>query len=150
MSEENVLSITGLDKKYGSIHAVNSLKLSVKKGSVFGLLGPNDSGKTTTLAMLVGVVQPNSGSFTWFNEEPTPKQRKRIGAILERPIFYPYMSAVENLKVVCRIKDIPYSEIEKALKYVKLDDRKNDKFKTYSLGMKQRLSIASALLCDPE
>lgn len=145
-----ILDIKGLNKRYGSIQAVNNLNLTVKKGSVFGLLGPNGSGKTTTLAMLLGVVKPQSGSFTWFGEPASADARKRIGAILEQPIFYPQMSAVENLKVVCKIKGVPFSEIDHVLEWVNLDERKNHAFKGYSLGMKQRLSIASAMLCNPE
>lgn len=145
-----ILEINGLNKRYGSIQAVNNLNLSVKKGSVFGLLGPNGSGKTTTLAMLLGVVKPQSGSFTWFGEPASADARKKIGAILEQPIFYPQMSAVENLKVVCKIKGVDYSEIDRVLKWVNLDERKQHAFKGYSLGMKQRLSIASAMLCNPE
>ena len=145
-----ILEIKGLNKRYGSIQAVNNLNLSVKKGSVFGLLGPNGSGKTTTLAMLLGVVKPQSGTFTWFGEPASADARKKIGAILEQPIFYPQMSAVENLKVVCKIKGVDYSEIDKVLKWVNLYERKEHAFKGYSLGMKQRLSIASAMLCNPE
>ena len=145
-----ILEIKGLNKRYGSIQAVNNLNLSVKKGSVFGLLGPNGSGKTTTLAMLLGVVKPQSGTFTWFGEPASADARKKIGAILEQPIFYPQMSAVENLKVVCKIKGVDFSEIDRVLKWVNLDERKAHAFKGYSLGMKQRLSIASAMLCNPE
>lgn len=145
-----ILEINGLNKRYGSIQAVNNLNLSIKKGSVFGLLGPNGSGKTTTLAMLLGVVKPQSGSFTWFGKPASADARKKIGAILEQPIFYPQMSAVENLKVVCKIKGVDYSEIDRVLKWVNLNERKKHAFKGYSLGMKQRLSIASAMLCNPE
>jgi ABC-2 type transport system ATP-binding protein len=145
-----VLEINGLSKRYGSIQAVNNLNLSIKPGSVFGLLGPNGSGKTTTLGMLLGVVKPQNGSFKWFGEQPSSDIRKRIGAILERPIFYPQMSAVENLKVVCQIKNVDYKEIDRVLKWVNLYERRNHAFKGYSLGMKQRLSIASAMLCNPE
>ncbi len=145
-----ILEIKGLNKRYGSIQAVNNVNLTVKKGSVFGLLGPNGSGKTTTLAMLLGVVKPQSGSFTWFGEPASADARKKIGAILEQPVFYPQMSAVENLKVVCKIKGVDFSEIDRVLKWVNLNDRKQHAFKGYSLGMKQRLSIASAMLCNPE
>ncbi len=144
-----ILEITNLNKKYGHIQAVNNLNLNIKEGTVFGLLGPNGSGKTTTLGMLLGVTKPQSGSYKWFGENPSAESRKKIGAILEHPIFYPYMSAVENLKVVCQIKGIAYAEIDKALKKVNLFERKDDKFKGFSLGMKQRLAIASALLCNP-
>ena len=144
-----VLEITNLNKKYGHIQAVNNLNLTINEGTVFGLLGPNGSGKTTTLGMLLGVTKPQSGSYKWFGENPSAESRKKIGAILEHPIFYPYMSAVENLKVVCQIKGVAYAEIDKVLKKVSLFERKDDKFKGFSLGMKQRLAIASALLCNP-
>ena len=151
----SVLTIDHLHKHYGKIHAVNDLSLEIEKGSVFGILGPNGSGKTTTLGMLLGVIQPSSGSFAWFGEPAqsphrAAASRKRIGAILETPIFYPYLSATENLKIVAQIKDCPYHRIDEVLHTVDLHERKDDKFKTYSLGMKQRLAIASALLADPE
>ena len=147
---ETILEIKGLTKRYGRIHAINDLDLSITKGQVFGLLGPNGSGKTTTLGVLLGVIQANSGHFKWFGEKPGADSRKRIGAILEQPVFYPYMSAIENLKVVAKIKELSYASIEEVLKWVNLWERRNDPFKNYSLGMKQRLAIASALLCDPE
>ena len=151
----SVLTIDHLHKRYGKIHAVNDLSLNIEEGSVFGVLGPNGSGKTTTLGMLLGVVQPDSGSFTWFGElAKSPRRaaesRKRIGAILETPIFYPYLSAVENLKIVAQIKECSYKRIDEVLRTVDLLERKDDKFKSYSLGMKQRLAIASALLVDPQ
>jgi ABC-2 type transport system ATP-binding protein len=148
---EVILSTKDLNKNYGKVRAVNNLNLEIKRGQVFGLLGPNGSGKTTTLGMLLGVVNPSSGSFYWFGQPGDQKEvRKRLGAILERPIFYPHLSAVQNLKIVCRIKDIDPAQIPAQLEEVGLLERKDDKFKSYSLGMKQRLAIASALLCDPE
>lgn len=148
---ETILSTKDLSKNYGRVRAVNQLNLEIKRGQVFGLLGPNGSGKTTTLGMLLGVVNPTSGSFSWFGEKGDDKEvRKRLGAILERPIFYPHLSAVQNLKIICRIKDIDPAVIPARLEEVGLLERQDDKFKSYSLGMKQRLAIASALLCDPE
>ncbi len=146
---ETILKTQGLTKKYGRLKALNELDLIIKPGEVFGLLGPNGSGKTTTLGMLLGVLKPTSGSFTWFDESPSADSRKKIGAILETPCFYPYMTAVQNLQVVAQIKECPQASIEKVLKTVGLFDRKNDSFKTFSLGMKQRLAIGSALLADP-
>ncbi|MBL7942234.1 MAG: ATP-binding cassette domain-containing protein [Flavobacteriales bacterium] len=145
-----LLETKDLTKKFGRLTAVNGLNLSVGEGQVFGMLGPNGSGKTTTLGMLLGVTVPTSGSFTWFGQSGDHRVRKKIGAILERPVFYPYMSAFENLTLVCKIKEVPVSRIDAVLRKVSLDHRKHDAFKTYSLGMKQRLAIASALLCDPQ
>ena len=116
---------------------------------VFGLLGPNGSGKTTTLGMLLSVLAPTSGSFEWFEKPPSADSRKKIGAILETPCFYPYMTASQNLKVVAQIKNCSPKNIDKTLKTVGLYERRNDPFKTYSLGMKQRLAIGAALLANP-
>ena len=145
-----VLRIDNLSKKYGRIQAVNKLELEIPKGSVFGLLGPNGSGKTTTLGMVLGVVRPSSGSFSWFDEQDSLKARKKIGAILEKPTFYPYLSAIDNLKIVAKIKGVSLDNSAEILSLVNLEERRDDVFKSYSLGMKQRLAIASALLCDPE
>lgn len=150
MSVNTILSIQDLHKRYGKIHAVNGLSLEIKEGSVFGILGPNGSGKSTTLGILLDVVAKDSGSFQWFGQASSPEVRKQIGAILETPTFYPYLSAVQNLKVVAKIKGVDYLRIEQVLKTVGLLERKDDPFKHYSLGMKQRLAIASALLADPK
>jgi ABC-type multidrug transport system ATPase subunit len=146
---ETVLSISGLTKNFGKLCAVNSLNLEVKAGQVFGMLGPNGSGKTTTLGMLMGVTNPSSGEFFWFGETPSNKVRKKIGAVLEHPIFYPYLSGQKNLELNAMVKECPADNIPKVLELVELSDRRHDKYKTYSLGMKQRLAIASALLNDP-
>ena len=147
---ETVLKIDSLSKHYGRVKAIDGLSLEVKKGNVFGILGPNGSGKTTTLGVILDVINQTSGTYSWFGEKPDKDIRKKIGAILEHPIFYPYLTAVQNLKIVCDIKEVPYSRVDEVLEQVGLDERKDDKYKTYSLGMKQRLSIASALLCDPQ
>ncbi len=147
--EEHVLTIHGLHKRFGRIKAVQDLSLEVPKGSVFGLLGPNGSGKTTTLGMILDVIPPNAGNYSWFGNPPSKHVRKKIGAILEHPVFYPYLSAAENLKITAVIKNVKYSRIPGVLEKVGLAERANDPFKTYSLGMKQRLAIASALLSDP-
>ena len=146
----NILKVKGLTKKYKNITALDNLNLEIKKGATFGLLGPNGSGKTTTLGMLLDVINPTSGDFIWFEKGKSNKERKRIGAILEGPHFYENMSAYKNLKITAKIKSVPYTEIDRVLKDVNLYERKDDKFKTYSLGMKQRLAIASALLGNPE
>jgi len=147
---ETVLSIKGLTKNFGALRAVNQLNLEVQAGQVFGMLGPNGSGKTTTLGMLMGVVNPTGGSFTWFGQEPTHLIRRNIGAVLEHPIFYPYMSGQMNLEVNAMIKGASKESIAKVLDIVGLTERRNDKYRTYSLGMKQRLAIGSALLHDPK
>ncbi len=146
-----VLVTKGLSKYYSRrIKAVDNLSLEVPPGSVFGILGPNGSGKTTTLGLILDVINRTSGEYFWFGEEPTKEHRKKIGAILETPVFYPYLSGVNNLEIVAEIKSTSYDRINPMLEKVGLAERKNDKYKTYSLGMKQRLAIASSLLCDPE
>lgn len=147
---ETVLSIRGLTKNFGSLRAVNQINLEVQAGQVFGMLGPNGSGKTTTLGMLMGVVNPTAGEFSWFGQAPTHEMRKHIGAVLEHPIFYPYMSGQMNLEVNAMIKGASKESIDKVLDIVGLTERRNDKYRTYSLGMKQRLAIGSALLNDPK
>ncbi|MFO7614184.1 MAG: ATP-binding cassette domain-containing protein [Bacteroidales bacterium] len=145
-----VLSIRQLTKRYGAITAVDHLDLEIEKGSVFGILGPNGSGKTTTLGMLLDVVRPDSGSFSWFGGLPDKAQRKKIGAILEVPLFYPYLTGRQNLEVISSIKELPGDDIDKALEITGLADRKHSRFRTYSLGMKQRLAVAATLLGKPE
>ncbi len=145
-----VLSINGLTKRYGSITAVDHLDLEIERGSVFGILGPNGSGKTTTLGVLLDVVRPNAGTFSWFGGMPDKGQRKRIGAILEVPLFYPYLTGRQNLELIARIKSLPGDDIDEALHIVGLADRKHSKFRTFSLGMKQRLAVAATLLGKPE
>lgn len=148
---ENILTIKNLTKKFGSLTAVKDLSFSIKKGNVYGILGPNGSGKSTTLGIVLNVVNPTSGEFTWFDgNTSTHDALKKVGAIIERPNFYPYMTAVQNLKLVCQIKGVSSPKIEEKLEIVGLLDRKDSKFSTFSLGMKQRLAIASALLNDPE
>ena len=146
---ETVLTITNLTKKFRRLTAVNDLNLEVKAGQVFGMLGPNGSGKTTTLGMLMSVINPTAGSYRWFGEEPTHHIRKKLGAVLEHPIFYPYLSGQKNLELNAMIKQCPPENISNVLDLVELTDRRHDKYKTYSLGMKQRLAIASALLNNP-
>ena len=146
-----ILKIENLNKKFGALHAVKDLSVTITKGNVYGVLGPNGSGKSTTLGMILNVVNKTSGSYEWFGGKyATHQALKKVGAIIEHPNFYPYMSAYQNLRLVCKIKGTPIHKIEEKLAMVNLLERKNDKFKTYSLGMKQRLAIASALLNDPE
>lgn len=147
----SILKISNLTKKYGLLTAVSDLSFDIEKGSVYGILGPNGSGKSTTLGIVLNVVNKTDGDFSWFGGSLTTHQAlKKVGAIIERPNFYPYMTAYQNLKLVCKIKGVSYDSIEKTLETVGLDDRKHSKFSTFSLGMKQRLAIASALLNDPE
>jgi len=145
-----VLNIKSLTKKYGSFVAVNQLDLTINSGEVFGILGPNGSGKTTTLGMLLGVINETSGSFSWFDTGEFENCRKRIGSILEHPIFYPELSGYANLEISARIKECDLARVDIVLERVGLLSRKDSKFKTYSLGMKQRLALAGALLADPE
>ncbi|MFV0157509.1 ATP-binding cassette domain-containing protein [Empedobacter stercoris] len=145
-----VLEITQLTKKFGNFTAVNDVTFSVEKGNVYGLLGPNGSGKSTTLGMILNVINPTAGSWKWFGKEPDNDSLKKIGAIIESPKFYPYLSAQKNLEIVADIKEANYAKIDEKLELVGLLSRKKDKFQQYSLGMKQRLAIAAALLNDPE
>lgn len=145
-----ILNINGLSKSYGKVKALNNLNLQINQGEVFGILGPNGSGKTTTLGILLSVLNADSGTFSWNGQEPSKYDRKKIGSLLETPNFYPYLTAKQNLSIVCKIKQVSESEVGRVLSIVDLINRSNSKFKTFSLGMKQRLAIASALLGDPE
>jgi ABC-2 type transport system ATP-binding protein len=148
---ETILSIKNLHKRYGYVHAVKNVSLEIQKGNVYGILGPNGSGKSTTLGIVLNVVNKTSGEYSWFGGTmQTHEALKKVGAIIERPNFYPYMTAQENLELVCKIKGIDYSKVAEKLELVGLVERKDSKFSTFSLGMKQRLAIASALLNDPE
>jgi len=148
---ETILSIKNLYKRYGKLQAVKDVSLEIQKGNVYGILGPNGSGKSTTLGIVLNVVNKTSGEYRWFGGTlQTHEALKRVGAIIERPNFYPYMTAQENLELVCKIKGINYSKVQEKLEIVGLIERKDSKFNTFSLGMKQRLAIASALLNDPE
>ncbi len=148
---ETILKVENLSKNFGPVKAVNDLSFTIEKGKIYGLLGPNGSGKSTTLGMILGVVNKTDGIIEWFDNQLDIHQAlKKTGAIIERPNFYPYMTAKQNLELVCKIKEIPTDDIFEKLELVNLLDRKNDKFKTFSLGMKQRLAIASALLNNPD
>lgn len=145
-----VLDIRDLTKVYGSIKAVEGLTLEIPEGSVYGILGPNGSGKTTTLGMVLGVTNPTRGSFLWFGKPPGKEVRRRVGAILEVPVFFPYLSAVRNLRIIAAVKKLGTDNIEECLRTVGLYDRRNSPYRTFSLGMKQRLAIAATLLGKPE
>ncbi len=145
-----ILVTRQLSKNYGRIRALDQLDITVEPGQVFGFLGPNGSGKTTTLALLLHVLRPTSGEFSWFGQPTGKNVRRQIGAILESPCFYPYLSGYRNLCIAAAIKMSTEKDIETSLEIVGLSARRNDPFKTYSLGMKQRLAIASALLSNPK
>jgi ABC-type multidrug transport system ATPase subunit len=145
-----VLNIKGISKSYGKVKALNNLTLQINQGEVFGILGPNGSGKTTTLGIILDVLNADNGSFSWNGKAPSKNDRKKIGSLLETPNFFPYLTARQNLSIVCKIKEVNKSEVDRVLSIVDLISRANSKFKTFSLGMKQRLAIASALLGDPD
>ena len=146
-----ILTVDRLSKNYGYLKALNEVSFNVPAGSVFGILGPNGSGKTTLLGIVMNVLNATSGSFQWgMSEAPAEDMRKQMGTLLETPNFYAYLSAEDNLKIAARIKGQSEEDIPRVLQMVNLFQRKDSKFNTYSLGMKQRLAIASALLGDPD
>ena len=146
----SILAINNLTKNYGSIRALDNVSLNVPKGTVFGILGPNGSGKTTLLSIVMDIIKATSGNYTWMDQPGNSSLRKQIGTLLETPNFYHYLSAENNLKIAARIKGRGEEDIPKVLQLVNLYQRKDSKFNTYSLGMKQRLAIASTLLGDPD
>lgn len=146
----SILSIQGLTKRYGKITAVDGLSLEVEKGMSFGILGPNGSGKTTTLGVVLGIIHASAGAFSWFEGRYGAKERHHIGALLETPNFYPYLNAIDNLRLIAHIKRIRSPKIDHLLELVNLHHRRTSKFRTFSLGMKQRLAIAAAMVGDPE
>ncbi len=147
----SALTINGLTKYYGAIKALDQVSFTVPKNSIFGILGPNGSGKTTLLGCITEVLLPTSGSYTLFDDPKTPQNelRKKIGTLLETPNFYHYLTGEQNLRISAEIKGVSYDEIEPVLKKVGLYERRDSKFSTYSLGMKQRLAIGAALLGEP-
>lgn len=145
-----VLTANNLAKNYGSLAALDGLDLTVEAGQVFGLLGPNGSGKTTLLAILLDVIHASGGSFTWFDGREGEHARNRIGALLETPNFYPYLNADQNLSLVASIKRKTNPPLDALLELVQLKERRRSPYKTYSLGMKQRLALAACLVGDPD
>jgi ABC-type multidrug transport system ATPase subunit len=145
----SVLTLQGITKFYGRIQALNNVSFDVPEGSVFGVLGPNGSGKTTLLGVVMDVLKANGGNFLWFGQPGDEDQRKKIGTLLETPNFYHYLSGYRNLNIAAEIKKRGKDDISNVLEKVKLSQRQHSKFSTYSLGMKQRLAIASALLGNP-
>ncbi len=150
--EDFLVETKDLTKRYGSrIVAVDGVNLMVRRGEVYGFLGPNGAGKTTTMRMLLGLIRPTSGTASVLGRPPGhPESLARVGALIESPAFYPYLSGRDNLRVMARYAGVPKTGIEAALETVDLAERARDKFSTYSLGMKQRLGVAAALLKDPE
>lgn len=146
----SILSINNLTKNYGSIKALDNVSFDVPAKTVFGILGPNGSGKTTLLGIVMDILKVSGGSYKWAGEQSTDALRKKIGTLLETPNFYHYLSAENNLKIAARIKGRGEEDIPKVLEMVNLYDRRKSKFNSYSLGMKQRLAIASTLLGDPD
>ena len=147
---ENVLKVSNLIKKYGAITALNGVSFEVPAGSIFGILGPNGSGKTTLLGILTDVLKSTSGSFSWFNGSDNDEQRKKIGTLLETPNFYSYLTATQNLEISALIKGGDGKDIPGILETMGLSEKKEVKFSSFSLGMKQRLSIAAALCGMPK
>jgi len=148
---KTILTLEHLSKNFHGLRAVNQVSFEIEKGNVYGILGPNGSGKSTTLGIILNVVNKTSGNYSWFGGTVnTHKALEKVGAIIERPNFYPYLTAYENLKIVATIKKVSLAKIDEKLELVDLLERKNSTFRTFSLGMKQRLAIASALLNDPE
>jgi ABC-2 type transport system ATP-binding protein len=147
-----VVETNGLTKRYATlVTAVDRLDLSVYRGEVYGFLGPNGAGKTTTLRMLLGLIRPTMGSAKVMGAEPgTPASLAKVGAIVETPAFYPYLSGYDNLRLLARFCEVPLSRVDATLAQVELTPRARHKFSTYSLGMKQRLGIAAALLKEPD
>lgn len=147
---ETVLQINNLSKNYGNLQAVKDVSFNVNKGDVYGILGPNGSGKTTTLAVVLGILNANGGNYQWFDEPFSKLARRRIGSLIETPNFYPYLSLWENLQIVAKIKDAPEKDINHALGVSNLLKRKHTNFGHLSLGMKQRMSMAAVLIGNPE
>ncbi|MGW4529944.1 ABC transporter ATP-binding protein [Nocardia sp. NPDC004340] len=140
-----------LTKRYGPHTAVDAVSMSVRRGEIYGFLGPNGAGKTTTLRMLAGLIRPDSGAATVLGRAPgDPDALRRMGVLIEGPGFYPYLSGRDNLRVLARYRGVGDDAVADALARVDLSARGKDRFRTYSLGMKQRLGVAAALLGHPD
>ena len=146
------ISVSNLSKRYGDVLAVDGATFEVPLGTICGFVGPNGSGKTTTIRMLLGLISPSEGSGSIIGNSIAHPEKylKEVGAMIEGPAFYPALSGIENLKVLARLGGIPFERCQELLNLVGLGDRGKDKYKTYSLGMKQRLGIAAALLPNPK
>ncbi len=150
MAKAPVLTIRGLTKHYGGLVALNNLDLNVGQGDIYGLLGPNGSGKTTTLSIVMGILRQNRGNYYWFDQTPGYQSRMKIGSLIEEPVFYPYLTLNDNLKILARIKGISDGHINQVLGASNLLKRKYSRFKDLSSGLKQRLAIGATLLGDPD
>ncbi len=148
--QQEILTTSQLSKNYGRIQAIRDLDLTVEKGQVVGILGPNGSGKTTTLSIIMGIISQDRGTYRWFGHSAGAQANKRIGSLIESPNFYPYLSLEQNLKIACLIKEVPGKDIARVLVVTGLEKRARYSYSTLSLGMKQRLALASVLLGDPE
>lgn len=147
----SVLSLQHISKNYGPVRALQDVSLDVPKGSIFGILGPNGSGKTTMLGIVMDILKPTAGTFLWNGQQGSSNEmRRQIGTLLETPNFYHYLSGQKNLEIAAAIKEKGKEDIPGVLEKVNLTQRKNSKFSSYSLGMKQRLAIASTLLGNPD
>ncbi len=146
----NILELNNITKHYKTVTALNNVSFTVPEGSVYGILGPNGSGKTTLLGIILDILKPSSGSFRLIGKPSDAEIRKQIGTLLETPNFYHYLSGEKNLRIAAHIKGKGFNEIDTVLQKVNLYQRRQSKFNTYSLGMKQRLAIASCLLGDPK
>lgn len=146
----SILTVNNISKSYGPVKALQDVSFSVPEGTVFGILGPNGSGKTTMLGIVMDVLKANSGTYQFLENDNPEDNRKKIGTLLETPNFYHYLSGERNLRIQAAIKRRDESDIERVLKIVRLYERKDSKFSTYSLGMKQRLAIAGCLLGNPD
>ncbi|WPQ63022.1 ATP-binding cassette domain-containing protein [Chitinophaga sancti] len=146
----SILTLRNISKRYGSLQALREVSFEVPRGSVFGILGPNGSGKTTLLGIVTDVLKADTGDFTLFDQLPTATQRRQIGTLLETPNFYHYLSGFRNLQITAAVKQRDEKDIARVLEIAGLTARQHAAFKTYSLGMKQRLAIANTLLGDPD
>jgi len=144
-----ILAVNNLQKFYNKTKVINDLSFSIDQGDVYGILGPNGSGKTTTLGILLGILKCNSGSYEWFIKDSSQNIRKKIGVLIETPNFYPYLSAEDNLKIIADIKNIQHETLTDLLGFVGLAESRKKLFRQFSLGMKQRLGIAATLIGDP-
>ena len=149
-----VITTDSLTKTYGKKDVVKDLDLRVPGGSIYGFLGPNGAGKSTTMKMILGLIKPSKGEITVLGKEVNEKNRlsvlRNTGSLIESPSYYGHLSGVENLEIICTLKNVPLSEIQRVLKIVRMEKQKDKKVSQYSLGMKQRLGLAAALLGNPK